>query len=42
MEFTEDGKWNCSDCGEEMDKDDYVSLDCCGECYHKRIWGDND
>lgn len=41
MEFTKDGKWYCRDCNKEMDKEEYVSLDCCGPCYHERIWRNN-
>lgn len=26
----------CTDCGQEEAN---PGLDCCGQCYHKRIWG---
>jgi Zn finger protein HypA/HybF involved in hydrogenase expression len=30
----------CADCSEEMTS--YVALNCCGSCYHKRIFGDKE
>jgi len=39
MKFV-NGKWKCCDCGKEMEEYEYVSLDCCGDCYHIRICGE--